>query len=461
MSSRSVEGKGDAGPCFCVEPAPFNFNGAPDAAELATEGERGTNGETAILEHAVGWILSTRGHSSPSNQFKPSYRMHSTQVEQIQVSRVSRSGFLGLDAGWMLEDGNVGRCRQRSLIDPRPHPNFSRLRSISIPTSTLDQLDKASNQLLRIQSTPSHIHDTFYDLLPTRISCQRNGQQNKGPGGTHHGGPALPQTPNEMTIRNLLTTSSTRLAKPLRVTSQCIRCLHSNRANANANANATGQTRVSVPNPTPFVPDVPTFLTLIGRGMAKHADKIPSWEKLFTLSSPELREMGIEPTRQRRYLLRKREKFRNGQHGPGGDLDKVVNGVAQLRVVEVPVSDANGAKAGGSTASVTSTPGMKKVIVNLGPEETAYKHPEAGSAAGSESGSGLLKRFAHMKIHQGTMIKGPFLQHIKGSNGSAALIHIQEGMWEDRQGQKVDGGERRQAEVRARKRIEASRKGPA
>ena len=253
-----------------------------------------------------------------------------------------------------------------------------------------------------------------------------------------------------MTIRNF-NLLSTRLTKPLSVTSQCIRCLHSNRP------------RAQIPTPTPFVPDVPTFLTLIGRGMAKHADKIPSWEKLFTLSSPELREMGIEPARQRRYLLRKREKFRNGQHGPGGDLETVVNGVAQLRVVEVPFSGdeeaAGKSKAATSSiASVTSTPGMKKVIVNLGPEETGYK---PSSSSEESSPSNMLKRFAHMRIHQGTMIKGPFLQHIKGTNGSAALIHIQEGMWEDRQGHKVDGGERRQAEVRAKKRIEASRKGPA
>jgi len=38
------------------------------------------------------------------------------------------------------------------------------------------------------------------------------------------------------------------------------------------------------------------------------------------------------------------------------------------------------------------------------------------------------------------------------SNGSAALIKVQEGMWEDKRGQKVDGGERRRAEVRAKRR---------
>lgn len=161
--------------------------------------------------------------------------------------------------------------------------------------------------------------------------------------------------------------------------------------------------------------------------------------------------MGIEPTRQRRYLLRKREKFRQGQHGPGGDLVNVVNGVAQLRVVEVPAGDIKDPRTPELPASVTSTPGTMKAIVNLGPDATDYKHKS----------SNPLKRFAHMKIHQGSMIKGPFLKQIKGTNGGAALIQVQEGMWEDRQGHKVDGGERRQAEVRAKKRIEAAKKGPA
>lgn len=232
--------------------------------------------------------------------------------------------------------------------------------------------------------------------------------------------------------------------KPFNVTRQYIRCLHHN------------SERPRVPSPTPFVPDVQTFLSLIGRGMSKHTEKLPSWEKLFTLSSAELRELGVEPTRQRRYLLRKREKFRNGEYGPGGDLDNVVDGVAQLKVIEVPyVSNADPTTASENlmplSSSATTTPGMRKVIVNLAPDTSDYKHDS----------SNPIKKYAHLKIHQGSIIKGPFIQHIKGSNGSAALIKAGEGMWEDKQGHKIDGGERRRAEVRAKKRIEERRKGPA
>ncbi|KAJ5114572.1 hypothetical protein NUU61_000331 [Penicillium alfredii] len=207
-----------------------------------------------------------------------------------------------------------------------------------------------------------------------------------------------------------------------------------------------------VPSPTPFVPDVPTFLTLIGREMSKHASKLPSWEQLFSLSSNQLRDIGIEPARQRRYLIRKREKFRNGLYGPGGDLEQVVNGVAQLRVVEVP--DASKLTEDGkpdpktlSTSSATLSPGMKKAIVNLPPDATEYTH----------STSTPLKKFAHMKIHRGSRIRGPFLQPVKGSHGQAATIQVQPGMWEDKRGQKVDGGERRRVEVRAKKRLEESK----
>jgi IGR protein motif-containing protein len=220
-----------------------------------------------------------------------------------------------------------------------------------------------------------------------------------------------------------------------RISGRCVRCLHS-------------KTRTPfVPLPTPFVPDVQTFLTLIGRDMSKFASKFSSWDNLFTLTSTELRELGIEPTRQRRYLLRQREKFRRGVYGPGGDLIHVVDGVAQLRVAEVPIKTAGGdAGNPGSTpmtiASATLSPGMKRIIVNLPATETSSQHGPSHPP----------KKFAKMKIYRGSMIRGPFLQLIKGSNGSAALIKVQEGMWEDKRGQKVDGGERRRAEVRAKRR---------
>ncbi|KAJ5664757.1 hypothetical protein N7462_011570 [Penicillium macrosclerotiorum] len=238
-----------------------------------------------------------------------------------------------------------------------------------------------------------------------------------------------------MAMRNLhLRSLASGLFQRASISRQCIRPFHRKVA-------------PSVPSPTPFVPDVPTFLALIGREMSKHASKIPSWEQLFTSNSNQLREFGIEPARQRRYLIRKREKFRNGLYGPGGDLDQVVDGVAQLRVVEIPVEAADAEQKQGAS-SATLTPGMKKTIVNLAPGVTEYKHNPFDP----------LKKFAHMKIYSSSKIRGPFLKPVKGSHGSAATIAVQEGMWEDKRGQKVDGGERRRVEVRARMRLEERRK---
>ncbi|OGE54031.1 hypothetical protein PENARI_c006G06991 [Penicillium arizonense] len=242
-----------------------------------------------------------------------------------------------------------------------------------------------------------------------------------------------------MAMRNSpLSGLSSRFFKTVRTTNQFIRPFHK-------------KTAPTVPSPTPFVPDVPTFLTLIGREMSKQASKIPSWEDLFTYNSNQLREAGVEPARQRRYLIRKREKFRHGLYGPGGDLVEVVDGVAQLRVVQVPAGSTGLTEEGEGSevkASATLSPGMVKTLVNVAPDATTFK----------PSKNYEFKKFAHMRIHRGTSPKGPYLQPLKGSNGTAATISVQEGMWEDKRGHKVDGGERRRREVQNKKRLDERRK---
>lgn len=191
-----------------------------------------------------------------------------------------------------------------------------------------------------------------------------------------------------------------------------------------------------IPPPTPFVPNTQTFLTLIGRNLAQHASKIPSWKALFTLTSTQLKELGIDPPRSRRYLLRWREKFRNRQYGVGGDFKFVKNGVAELRVAEVPVS-------GHAPATATLSPGKRKIVVNV--------------AAGGSAPSKPLKPVPVKGIHiKGAhTIVGPHVLPVKG--GMGAKIVVKEGLWEDRRGHKIDGGERRQAEVRAKRRGEEKR----
>ena len=196
-----------------------------------------------------------------------------------------------------------------------------------------------------------------------------------------------------------------------------------------------------VPKTTPFIPDQNAFLTAIGRGLSAHAGKIPSWEALFTLSSPQLKELGVEPARSRRYLLHWREKFRNGEYGIGGDCAHVSDGVAELAVVDAPVAPnpALGNTISPRSAMVTAThnPGTRRVVVNV----------PAGEAP-----SPVLPPVSGVSVKGAKTIKGSYVEPVGGKEGPRARIRLQEGMWEDRRGHKVDGGERRRAEVRAKRR---------
>ncbi|MCJ1282009.1 hypothetical protein MMC26_001332 [Xylographa opegraphella] len=170
-----------------------------------------------------------------------------------------------------------------------------------------------------------------------------------------------------------------------------------------------------IPSPTPFVPDSTTFLTLIGRQLSKHASKITTWNSLFSLTSTQLRELGVEPARSRRYLLWWRDQFRRGVYGIGGDLQSVVDGVAEMRVREVPVGET-----------------VKRVVVNTAPgvEEPALGKPVQG-----------------FRVRGAGTIVGSYVELVKESGGSVARLKVREGMWEVRRGHKVHGGERRRKYV--------------
>lgn len=203
-----------------------------------------------------------------------------------------------------------------------------------------------------------------------------------------------------------------------------------------------------VPKPTPFIPDHTTFLSAIGRGLSAHAPKIPSWEALFTLSSSQLKELGVEPARSRRYLLHWCEKFRNGEYGIGGDCQHVSDGVVELKLVEAPVgANPSGAMHPRSIMSTaTHEPGTRKVVVNV--------------PAGAENPVEPLETLRSVQgvvVKGANTIKGSYVEAIKGSGGLRARIRMQEGIWEERRGHKVDGGERRKAEVRARRRAQENK----
>lgn len=49
------------------------------------------------------------------------------------------------------------------------------------------------------------------------------------------------------------------------------------------------------------------------------------------------------------------------------------------------------------------------------------------------------------------LIAGPYATPLKG--GKEAVVTLVDGMWEEKRGRKIDGGERRRAEVRFKKRV--------
>jgi hypothetical protein len=199
-----------------------------------------------------------------------------------------------------------------------------------------------------------------------------------------------------------------------------------------------------VPKPIPFIPDTPSFLSAIGRGLSAHSSKIPSWEALFTLTSPQLKELGVEPARSRKYLLDWREKFRNGEYGVGGDCKYVEDGIAHLQLVEAkadphPITGKHSHRT--ALATATHDPGTRKVVVNIPAGSEPLSLPEDS-----------LVGVRGVVVKGAKTIKGPYVEAVKGSDGLKARLRLQEGIWEIRRGHKVDGGERRKAEVRAKRR---------
>jgi len=123
--------------------------------------------------------------------------------------------------------------------------------------------------------------------------------------------------------------------------------------------------------------------------------------------------------------------------------------------VEVPTLPSkwdSGKGASDSEAVSTSlSPGLTKLIVNV-PNGSAEYRLEEGQRTED------LKKPKGLKLKEGHVIVGSYVQPVKGTNGSAAILKVTEGMWEDRRGHKVFGGERRRAETLHKMRVAERRK---
>lgn len=116
------------------------------------------------------------------------------------------------------------------------------------------------------------------------------------------------------------------------------------------------------------------------------------------------------------------------------------DGAGELRIIEVPAKNDTGAV---GRATLTSSPGMRKIVVNV------PKGVEVPAGTPLEK----LKPVTGVKIVRSGLIAGPQVEAIKGQPGVARIVK-KEGLWELKRGHKIDGGERRKAEVRSKRRAE-------
>ena len=146
--------------------------------------------------------------------------------------------------------------------------------------------------------------------------------------------------------------------------------------------------------------------------------------------------------------------------GVGGDFQYVRNGEARVKVVEVPVSKIETAANLSGSTSAQSLVRTKKMVVNTPPPPPALAEEEGeekDEIKKQQLNPDTLKPVEGMKVVGARTIVGPYIKTVKGSRGAEAIVRVQEGMWEVRRGVKVDGGERRKAQVR-RKRLLEERK---
>ena len=99
-------------------------------------------------------------------------------------------------------------------------------------------------------------------------------------------------------------------------------------------------------------------------------------------------------------------------------------------------------------ATATRSPGMRWVVLNVPsgadsptvPLEEAEPVKHVKARGGKQGGGAIVGRNVYM------------------TGKGRAEIKVQEGLWEERRGHKVDGGERRKAEVRFKRRAEERKK---
>ena len=134
-------------------------------------------------------------------------------------------------------------------------------------------------------------------------------------------------------------------------------------------------------------------------------------------------------------------------------MQYVEDGVGELRVVEVPKLPSKTPTSESSSQKSSQLPATQRLIINVPPSS-----PNDALPLQPGESTATLRKPAGLKLLRGHAIAGSYVQPVAGTNGSVARLKVVEGMWEHRRGHKVDGGERRQAEVRFKRGVEERKK---
>ena len=102
--------------------------------------------------------------------------------------------------------------------------------------------------------------------------------------------------------------------------------------------------------------------------------------------------------------------------------------------------------------------GVKRWVVNVPAQPPQPVEDEGAKPESDTEPLTKLPPVAGITIKGTHGIVGPFTKLKKGTEGREAVFEVLEGMWEERRGVKVDGGERRKKHLRRQRKLEEIRK---
>ena len=156
------------------------------------------------------------------------------------------------------------------------------------------------------------------------------------------------------------------------------------------------------------------------------------------------------------------QRYRNGRLGPGSDFQYVKDGQALLKVAAPPPNIITDAKwvvnvpAKEVEVDATESTVSAEATADVGGKVEADKKPSTSALIMGDLPHGSEVFGVKGYVVRGLKsISGPYAIALPGNSG--AIVKVTEGMWEQTRGRKIDGGERRQAETRFKKRSVARR----